>query len=222
MSKMLLVDTWTTVHKRTLFRDQNEIALLSKKVSISQRREVTTSFKNLCQGEMYLFIQHMQMPSWEKIENPSKIIHLQGLLVKHFYFPSVIFPATMTSWVLKEVKVTYVMENTVEKIAILLFFYFFVRSPLHTHKGVFRCLPMLHSIYEYIKNVFKVWIDDLRKAKTKHKAGKKLHLMLLWCWRGLLVIWGTLHVIKFEDVLSIEFADNIKAWWKDLCFKQFN
>lgn len=45
--------------------------------------------------------------------------------------------------------------------------------------------------------------------------------MLLWCWRGLLAIWGILLVIKFEDVLSIQFADNIKAvdaWWKDLYY----
>lgn len=42
------------------------------------------------------------MPSGEKTDSPSKIIHLQGLLVKHFYFPSVLFPAIMTSWVLKE------------------------------------------------------------------------------------------------------------------------
>lgn len=45
--------------------------------------------------------------------------------------------------------------------------------------------------------------------------------MLLWCWRGLLAIWDILLVIKFEDVLSIQFADNIKAvdaWWKDLYY----
>lgn len=149
------------------------------------------------------------MPSGEKTDSPSKIIHLQGLLVKHFYFPSVLFPAIMTSWVLKEdlCNGEYCRKNCYA----FFFFHFFVRSPLHTHKGVYRCLPMLHNIYEYINNVFKVWADDLRKAKTKHKAGKKLHLMLLWCWRGLLVIWGTLHVIKFEDILSIEFAGNTKA-----------
>lgn len=84
----------------------------------------------------------MQMPSGEKIENPPKIIHLQGLLVKHFYFPSVIFPATMTSWVLKEVKVTYVMENTVEKIAILLFFISLSDlpcTPIKEFSGVSQC-----------------------------------------------------------------------------------
>lgn len=44
--------------------------------------------------------------------------------------------------------------------------------------------------------------------------------MLLWCWRGLLAIWGILHIIKFEDVLSIEFADNKGriSWWKDLYY----
>lgn len=45
--------------------------------------------------------------------------------------------------------------------------------------------------------------------------------MLLWCWRGLLAIWGILHIIKFEAVLSIQFTDNIKAvdaWWKDLYY----
>lgn len=45
--------------------------------------------------------------------------------------------------------------------------------------------------------------------------------MLLWGWRGLLAIWSILHVIKFEDVLSIQFADNIKAvdaWWKGLYY----
>lgn len=159
------------------------------------------------------------MPSGEKIKNPSKIIHLQGHLVKHFYFPSVLSPAITTSWILKEVRVTYVMEKYFRQNGYTSLFHFFVRSPLHTHKGIYGCLPMLHSIYEYINNVFKIWVDDLTRAKRKHKVGKKLHLMLLWCWRGLLVISGILHIIKFEDVLSIVFADNIKAWWKDCVSK---
>lgn len=168
------------------------------------------------------------MPSGEKIKNPSKIIHLQGHLVKHFYFPSVLFPAIPTSRVLKEVRVTYVMEKNCRN-GYTSFFHFFVRPPLHTHKGIYRCLPMLHGIYKYINNAFKIWVDDLRRTKIKHKAGKKLQgknssaLMLLWCWRGLLVISGILHIIKFENVLSISvlsvFADNIKAWWKDCVSK---
>lgn len=224
MSIKLLVDTWMTV--KELFLETN-IRLLSwtKKYRFIEKllQVLGTLIKErcICSDSTCKCLQE------KKIKNPSKIIHLQGLFVKHFYFPSVLFSAITTWWVWKEVKVTFVMEKYCRKNCYRFFFFFFVRSPLQifplwVHKEVHRCLSMFHSIYEYINNVFKIRVDDLRRAKTKHKAGKKLHLMLLWCSTGLLVVWGILHIIKFEDVLSIQSTDNIKAWWKDLCFKQFN
>lgn len=168
--------------------------LLSWKiVSLTENREVSTSLRNLWQAGGCVYISHVNAFRRKDLKKKSISNYiLQGLLINFSIF---LLSSCLKLW-------CHGFENCNE-----------LTYEIHHYKGTYRCLTMPHIVYEYKNVVFKIWADDLRRAKTNHETGKKSpnHLMLPWCWRSLVAIWDIHPIIKSTHVLSVPFVDNIKV-----------